>query len=104
MNIIKTKTLYQWLHKPKYRGAKNAIEAWINDFSSCDYASPNEIRVKYASADFVGNNTVIFNVSGNHFRLIVRIRYQFKRVYIIWFGTHSEYDKLENIENIIFKD
>ena len=104
MHIIKTKTLYDWLRIPKYKNAKDAIEAWVNDFSNTDYANPNEIRTKYGSADFLGNNTLIFNIKGNHYRLIVRVRYQFKRVYIIWFGTHVEYDKLKDIENLEFKE
>jgi mRNA interferase HigB len=103
MNIIKTKTLYEWVKLPKYKKAKNQIEAWINDFEVNDYGSPNEIKAKYGSADFVGNNTVIFNIKGNDYRLIVRVRYQFSRVYIIWFGTHSEYDELTDIENLKFE-
>src|SRR6218665_136107 len=101
MNIIKTKCLYDKL--TKYKNAENQIKAWVNDFTNNDYSTPNEIKAKYNSADFVGNSTVIFNIKGNDYRLIVRIRYQFKRVYFIWFGTHSEYDKLTDIANLKFK-
>ena len=103
MNIIKTKTLFEWVKLSKYRTAESQIEAWINDFSESIYKTPNEVKAKYRSTDFVGNNTVIFNIKGNDFRLIVRIRYQFGRVYIIWFGTHTEYDKLKDIENLKFE-
>lgn len=103
MNIIKTKTLYVWVKLSKYKTAESQIEAWINDFSANDYKTPNEIKAKYRSADFLGNNMVIFNIKGNDYRLIVRIRYQFNRVYIIWFGTHAEYDKLKDIENLKFE-
>lgn len=104
MNIIKTKTLYDWVKLSKYRKAESQLEAWINDFSVNTYTTPNEIKVKYGSADVVGNNTVIFNIKGNNYRLIVRIKYQFSRVYIVWFGTHIEYDKLSNIENLKFAE
>jgi len=87
----------------KYKMAKTQIEAWINDFEKNNYTTPNEIKAKYSTADFVGNNTVIFNIKGNDYRLIVRIRYQFERIYIIWFGTHTEYDKLNDIENLKFE-
>ena len=103
MNIIKTKTLYDKVKLARYKIAESQIEAWINDFQTNNYTTPNAIKAKYSSADFVGNNTVIFNIKGNDYRLIVRIRYQFGRVYIIWFGTHTEYDKLTNIENLKFE-
>src|SRR6218665_4075226 len=101
MNIIKTSNLYNKL--PKDKDAENQIKAWVKDFTKNDYSTPNEIKAKYNSADFVGDNTVVFNIKGNDYRLIVRIRYQCKRVYFIWFGTHSEYDKLTDIENLKFE-
>ncbi|MEO6884358.1 MAG: type II toxin-antitoxin system HigB family toxin [Bacteroidia bacterium] len=103
MNIIKTKTLYDKVKLSKYKMAENQVQAWMNDFEKSDYTTPNEVKKKYSSADFVGNNTVIFNIKGNDYRLIVRIRYKFSRIYIIWFGTHKEYDKLKDIENLKFE-
>ena len=34
MNIIKTKTLYDWVKLSKYKTAKSQIESWINNFFS----------------------------------------------------------------------
>ena len=48
----------------------------------------------FASADFVGDNRVIFNVGGNKFRLIVRVSYPFRRVLVKFVGTHAEYDSI----------
>jgi mRNA interferase HigB len=38
---------------------------------------------------------VVFNIHGNKFRLIVDIEYRLKIVFIVWFGTHAQYDKPE---------
>ena len=35
----------------------------------------------------------IFNIKGNRYRLIVRVAFQYRRVYIKEFLTHSEYTK-----------
>ena len=35
----------------------------------------------------------IFNIKGNHYRLIVRMEFEGQRIYIKEFQTHSEYDK-----------
>jgi mRNA interferase HigB len=38
---------------------------------------------------------VVFNIKGNEFRLIVSINFSQNACYIIWFGSHKEYDKIE---------
>ena len=37
--------------------------------------------------------TVLQN-DGNTYRLIVDVEYRLKIVFIVWFGTHKEYDKI----------
>ncbi|NIJ52792.1 type II toxin-antitoxin system HigB family toxin [Dyadobacter arcticus] len=32
---------------------------------------------------------------GNHYWLVVRIVFEYKSIQIKWFGTHSEYDKVD---------
>ncbi len=49
----------------------------------------------YRHASFVGDNRVIFNIGGNHYRLVTHINYDFGIVYIKFIGTHSEYDKID---------
>jgi mRNA interferase HigB len=38
---------------------------------------------------------VVFNIKGNQYRLIVDIEYKLKIVFVVWFGTHKEYDKID---------
>jgi mRNA interferase HigB len=54
---------------------------------------PQDIKNRYRSADFLADNRVIFNIKGNHYRLVVRVKYQNGIAVIEWVGTHSEYDK-----------
>jgi len=46
----------------------------------------------FPHADSVGDLTV-FNIGGNKYRLIVRIRYDFQLINIRAVFTHKEYDK-----------
>jgi len=55
----------------------------------------NELKSVYINASIVGNNRVIFNIKGNSFRLIASIDFKRKATYIIWFGTHREYDRID---------
>jgi mRNA interferase HigB len=38
---------------------------------------------------------VVFNIGGNRFRLVVRINYPYRIVYIHFVGTHKEYDEID---------
>jgi mRNA interferase HigB len=40
-------------------------------------------------------NRVIFNIRGNHYRLVVHIHYNTRIVYIRFVVTHREYDQID---------
>ena len=50
------------------------------------------MRRDFAHNDIVGRRTV-FNIHGNDYRLIARINYRTKRVFILYILTHVEYSK-----------
>jgi mRNA interferase HigB len=77
----------------KHANAKKALEAWFSEANEADWKTPQDIKNRYRSADFLADNRVIFNVKGNHYRLVVKVRYQHGIAVIEWVGTHSEYDK-----------
>lgn len=77
----------------KYAAAKGALDAWFSEAEQAEWKKPQDIKNRYRSADFLANNRVIFNIKGNHYRLVVKIRYQNSITVIEWVGTHAEYDK-----------
>jgi len=38
---------------------------------------------------------VVFNISGNNYRLIVSIDYERQAMFIKFIGAHAEYDKID---------
>lgn len=74
--------------------SKIALIAWYEIFSKRDFHTPNEIKILFKSADFVGDNKFVFNICGNKYRLIVKFRYKAQFVLIKFIGTHKEYDKI----------
>jgi len=57
--------------------------------------NPNEIKVILGSADLIGNGMIILNSCGNHYRLIAQFNYEKHLVFILFIGTHREYDNLD---------
>ena len=57
--------------------------------------SPNELKLQFQNASIVTAKRVVFNIHGNSFRLIVDIEYRLKIVFIVWFGTHKQYDLID---------
>jgi mRNA interferase HigB len=47
----------------------------------------------------VGNRRVIFDFCNKDLRLIVKIDYHGHQVFIRWFGTHRDYDRI-NAEEV----
>ena len=95
MHVIKRKTLVDFYQQPKNQDAKGALEAWFYEAKHAQWSSPAEIKVKYRSASILKKNRVVFNIAGNKYRLIVRINYDSKTVFVRFIGTHLEYDKID---------
>ncbi len=73
--------------------ARAWIENWIADIEKAKWRTPRDIKSSYASASFLASNVVIFNVKGNHYRLLVLASYNAGVVVIRWAGTHAQYTK-----------
>jgi len=60
-----------------------------------DWASPVQVKEQYATASILKNGRVVFNIGGNKYRLVVRINYAYRVVYLRFAGTRSEYDQID---------
>ena len=95
MYVIKRKTLVEFYQQPKHQDAKGALEAWYYEAKHAQWASPADIRALYRSASILRDNRVVFNIAGNKYRLIVRINYDSKTVFVRFIGTHRQYNKID---------
>jgi mRNA interferase HigB len=75
--------------------AETQLMIWYAEFSRHKISNFNELKLLYGNASIVNNNRVVFNIKGNDFRLVVSINFIQAASYVIWFGTHKEYDKID---------
>jgi len=99
MRIISRKTLRIFWEKPQYADAEQALKTWFRDASNADWVSPAAIKAAFRTASIVGNSRVVFNIGGNKYRLLVRVNYPYRVVYIRFIGTHAQYDRI-NVEEV----
>lgn len=96
MRIIARRTLRQfWEAHPRNRAAKTPLEDWHAQVSAADWATPAEVKAQFGDASILQGGRVIFNIGGNKYRLVVRINYPYRVVYIRFVGTHAEYDEID---------
>lgn len=93
MRIVSVGTLRDfWARHPD---AEQALRAWYDEARHAVWATPQDIRDRYASASFVSRRRVVFNIKGNRYRLVVAVAWRFQAVYIKFVGTHADYDRID---------
>ena len=98
MRIVTYKRIKEF--SEKYADAENPLNFWYHTVISKEWDSFNDVKLTFNSVDYVGNHRYVFNIKGNTYRLVAIISFNSKKVYIRFIGTHSEYDKINDIKNI----
>ncbi|MDX2062030.1 MAG: type II toxin-antitoxin system HigB family toxin [Bacteroidia bacterium] len=99
MRILKKKTLQDFWQLPGRQDSQQALTDWFNRITdeNQDFKSFNQLKSTFASSDYIGNNRVVFNIKGNAYRLIVEFHLPTQRGYIVFIGTHAEYNLIDAI-------
>jgi len=74
------------------------LKAWYKEAREARWKKAIDIKRDYPSASVLPGNRVVFNIKGNHYRLVVRINYDYGVVWIRFIGTHDQYDKINAIK------
>ena len=81
----------------RHADAEEPIRAWYKTVLGAEWTSLQDARAAYPHADGVetdsGETLTDFNIRGNKYRLIARIRYDYQLVNVRAVLTHAEYDQ-----------
>ena len=91
--VISYRTIREYIEDRK--DVEDQLNNWYTIAERSDWANFNELRQMFNSVDAVGNDLYVFNIKGNEYRLIVRIIFRVRTIYIKFIGTHKEYDKVK---------
>ncbi len=92
MVVISKMPLVTYLER--YPQHEEALMRWYHTVQNANWACFADIKQDFNSVDGVGNGLYIFNVKGNHCRVVVRIIFKVRTVFVKFVGTHREYDQL----------
>jgi len=90
LRVLSRKTLRQFWDLRE--DARDALTTWFTVAEKADWHSLINVQETFRTAEFANGYTV-FNIKGNKYRLIVKMEYTKKLVFIKCVLTHAEYDK-----------
>ena len=78
----------------RHANAKDPLLAWYREVQKADWDTPAKVKGRYPNASILADNRVVFNIKGDAYRLVVKINYPGRIVYVRFVGTHADYDRV----------
>lgn len=99
MNVIAKSALVNfWNSQPggsPRQAAQAAMTEWYSTASKAAWSNFGELKKTFNSADMVSGSKVMFDVGGNKYRIVGLVAFRSKRIYVLFVGTHAQYDAID---------
>lgn len=99
MNVIAKSALVEfWNRQPAGVPQKTACAAmmeWYTTASDARWDHFDDLKKTFNSADYVADGKVVFDVGGNKYRIVGLVAYRTKRIFVLFVGTHADYDRID---------
>jgi len=93
MRVIKKGTINEFIET--YPKASEPLLRWYLLCKEHDWKAFSDMKKVFPAVDAVGNDLYVFNVGGNKFRVIARIFFSVRTIFIRFIGTHAQYNKVK---------
>ena len=92
MRIFTEQKLKEYIEQ--HPDTKTALQEWISIVKRSEWTCFADVKKTFNSADNIEKQRYVFNIKGNHYQLVVVIKFTIGFVYIRLIGTHKEYDSI----------
>ena len=83
----------------KHPETEQYFKTWYDSVLKANWFSPQDVKNTFGSASILKSNRVVFNIKGNKYRLIAKVNYEKQWLFILFIGTHNDYNKV-NADNV----
>jgi mRNA interferase HigB len=98
MRVIARRTLRSFWSK--HSDAEGPLKAWFAEAHKATWRGMMDIKKDFATASIIDGETVVFNIGGNKYRLVVKLWFRGRAVWIKFIGTHRKYDEIEDVTKL----
>lgn len=74
-------------------GSLVPLNSWYKLVAGADWQNWADVKRDFPAASLVGD-CAVFDIGGNKYRLVTRLRFRAHRVYVLKVMTHVDYDRL----------
>lgn len=92
MRVVAKSTLREfWERNPE---CEQPLLSWYKVTRQSNWKNFNELKAQFGKCKILGDDRVIFKIKGNKYRLVVKISFLNKIIWIRFIGSHEEYDSI----------
>jgi mRNA interferase HigB len=99
MRIIARSTLKAYVARQANSRDRAALErapnAWYAEGRASRWTTTADVKRRYGTASVISAERIVFSIKGNDYRLVVAVDLPRSTVWIMWIGTHEEYDRID---------
>lgn len=79
----------------RHPGTEHHLKTWFETAIKSKWKSPSDVKETFGNASILKEGRIVFNIKGNSFRLVAKIKYEKEWLFIRFIGTHQEDDKID---------
>ena len=87
MRILSKRTLREFWDK--HEDCENQLLGWYKEVKLSKYQSSEDLLAAFSNCRSIGQSRYIFNIKGNKYRLVVKVNFDLKTVWVRFIGTHN---------------
>ena len=93
VNVVSLKRLQAcWL---LHASAKKPMKIWYRLARKASWSDAAEVVEALTNVSVLNDNRFVFNIKGNDFRIVAKIHFKTRTLFVRFAGSHTEYDQID---------
>ena len=95
MNVVALRTLRTYWDRPSNARAEVPLKVWYKVARRAEWTNLLDVKNTFPATDHIVGDRLVFDIGGNKWRIVARVDYEARMVFIRWVGDHKAYDKID---------